>query len=273
MKDFLLEKPNLFLVSKRDYFVLIAAIVVSLYFLFNNDKPQVDAIRGFLVDRLAWLQTKFSQARHLLVLNQENADLRRRATQMMLENSQLREALLENYRLRQMLGYRERAPLHFRASRVIGKVRDKTPVAVTIDVGKEDGMKSNMAVVAPEGLVGKLYRVHQHTSIVQLMLDRNFSASARVQRSRVLGIISWTELYGLELTSVPRHSDVKIGDVVVTSDSSALFPPGIRIGVVSKTADERATLFMRIRLEPAVDFSKLEEVFVITPAETGFSNR
>jgi rod shape-determining protein MreC len=263
----LLERPlrasaNLFFVSKREYFTLIAAIVVSLYCLFNNDKPQIEAVRAFLLDRFALLQTKTGWVRNLFELNRENEALRWRATQMMLENIQLREALLENHRLRQMLELRERLPLHFRASRVIAKERDRTPVAVTIDVGEEDGIRPNMAVVTPEGLVGKIYKANRHTSIVQLMLDRNFSASARVQRSRVLGIVTWTESRGLELTAVPGHSDVKIGDAVVVSDSSALFPPGLRIGVVTETAEEKTTLFMRIRLEPDVDFSRLEEVFV-----------
>jgi rod shape-determining protein MreC len=123
-----------------------------------------------------------------------------------------------------------------------------------------------MPVVTPEGLVGKLYKVFPRMSIVQLMLDRNFSVSGRVQRSRGLGIVTWTELSGLELIAVPRNSDVQVGDVVVTSDSSALYPPGIRIGLVSHTTEE-ASLFKSIHLQPDVDFSQLEEVFVILSAK------
>jgi rod shape-determining protein MreC len=263
MKDFLLERPNLFFISKREYFTLIAAIIVSLFCLFNNDKQQIDAIRAFLIDRFAVLQEKVSWARNLMELNRDNAELRWRATQMMLENSQLRESLLENYRLRQMLEYRGRSPWQLRASRVIAKELNMTPAAVVIDVGRADGMRPNMPVVTPEGLVGKLYKVNQHTSIVQLMLDQNFSVSARIQRNRVFGIVVWTASSGLELTAVPRNSDVKIGDTVVTSDSSALFPPGIRIGLVLHADEEQTTLFKRIRLDPSVTFSRLEEVFVI----------
>jgi rod shape-determining protein MreC len=264
MKESLLERPQLFFVTRREYFTLIAAIVGSLFFLFNNDKPQIDAVRAFFIDRFAVLQEKMNWPRRLIASTRENSKLRRYATELMLENSQLREAVLENFRLRQMLDYRARVPFQFRASRVIAKDRDKTPLSVEIDVGKEDGMRPNMAVVAPEGLVGKLYKVGRHTSTLQLMVDRNFSVSARVQRSRVLGIVTWSELRGLELTAVPRHSDVRVGDVVVTSDYSALFPTGIRIGVVTRVAEEETTLFMRVSLMPDVDFSRLEDVFVIT---------
>lgn len=267
MKESLLERPNLFIVSKREYFTLIAAVVVSLYCLFNNDKPQIDAIRAFFLERYATVQAKFSWVRQLVALQEENVALRRRATHMMLENSQLREALLENHRLRQMLNYRERTPWHFRAGRVVTKERDETPVSVTIDIGEDDGLRPNMPVVTPEGLAGKIYKVFPHTSIVQLLLDRNFNASARVQRSRILGIVNWNERFGLRLTAVPRNSDVEIGDVVVTSDSSALFPPGLRIGLVKHTLEDKRSLFKTIDLEPAVDFSRLEEVFVITSPE------
>jgi rod shape-determining protein MreC len=272
MKEFLLERPNLFFISKRDYFAIIAAIVVSLSVLFNNDKPQIDAMRAFLIDRFALLQMKISQTRNLMEINRQNEALRWRATHLMLENCQLREAVLENQRLRQMLDYRERMPLDFRAARVIAKEPDKTPAALTIDIGKQGGMLPNMAVVTPEGLVGKIYKVTPHTSIVQLMLDRNFSVSARVQRSRVLGIGTWSEKFGLQLSAVPRHSDVEVGDAVVVSDSSALFPPGIRIGRVIEADDEKNTFFMRIRLAPEVDFSRLEEVFVITSPTTTASD-
>lgn len=260
----LLERPNLLFVSIREYFTLIVAILVSLYALFNNDRPQIDAIRAFFLGSYAGLQKQFSAVRRFVDLQRDNSALRRRATQMMLENSRMREALLENYRLRQMLEYREREPWNFRAARVITKESDQTPVSVTIDAGSKLGIQPNMPVVTPEGLAGKIYKVFPQASIVQLMLDRNFNVSARIQGNRVYGIVSWTEQRGLELTSVPRTSVVKLRDAVVSSDSSALFPPGLRIGLVKEISQENNSLFKTIILQPDVDFSRLEEVFVIT---------
>jgi rod shape-determining protein MreC len=260
----LLERPNLFFVSKREYFTLIAAVLVSLYVLFNNDQPQIDAMRALFLGSYAGLQKQFSSVRRFVDLQRENTALRRRATQMMLENSQLREALLENYRLRQMLDYRQRATWTQRAARVITKESDQTPVSVTIDLGEKDGIRPNMPVVTPEGLAGKIYKVLPKTSIVQLMLDRNFNVSARIQGNRVYGIVNWNERNGLELTFVPLTANVQSRDAVVTSDSSALFPPGLRIGLVKLISEDKTSLFKTIILDPEVDFSRLEEVFVIT---------
>jgi rod shape-determining protein MreC len=265
----LLERPNLFFVSKREYFTLIAAILVSLYVLFNNDKPQIDTLRAFFLGSYAGLQKQFSWVRRFAELQRGNAALRQRATQMMLENSRMREAVLENYRLRQMLDYRGRESWSFKAGRMISKERDQTPVSVTIDLGSKDGMRLNMPVVTPEGLVGKIFKVFPQTSLVQLLLDRNFNVSARIQGNRVYGIVGWDERNGLELTSVPRTSTVKLGDAVVTSDSSALFPPGLRIGLVREISEDEKSLFKTILLKPDVDFSRLEEVFVITKPDAG----
>jgi len=260
----LLERPNLFFVSKREYFTLIAAILVSLYVLFNNDKSQIDAVRTFFLGAYAGLQKKFSWARQFAEWQRDNTALRRRATQMMLENSQLREALLENYRLRQMLDYRERAPWSFAAGRIITKERDQTPVSVTIDLGRAEGLRPYMPVVTPDGLAGKLFKVFERRSIVQLLVDRNFSVSARIQGTRVYGIVNWTEENGLEFTSVPLTAVVNMGETVVTSDSSALFPEGLRIGLVEKVSEDKTSLFKTIVLKPAVEFYRLEEVFVLT---------
>ncbi len=259
----MLERPNAFLVSSREYFVLFAAIVASLAILFNNDAPQLDAMRSFAVDRYAAFHVLADWKTWRDYTPEEVRALRQRTTQLLLENSQLRESYLENIRLRRMLEYRERMPLDFRAARVLFKESNSTPNTVVINLGAAENVKANMAVITPEGLAGKVIKVNRHTSHVQLLLDRDFSVSARIQRSRVLGIVTWTGAQDLELTGVARHADVTPGDVVVTSDSSALFPPGLRIGIVQEPSVEPSGMFKRIPLTPAVNFTRLEEVFVL----------
>lgn len=260
----MLERPTSLLVSSREYFVLFAAIAAALAILFNNDAPQLDAIRGFAVDRYAALHALADWKTWRDYTPEEVSALRRRATQLMLENSGLREAYFENVRLRRLLEYRERMPLELHSARVLFKESNSTPNTVVINRGKSAGVLANMPVVTPEGLAGKIVKVNEHTSHVQLLVDRDFSVSARIQRSRVLGIVTWLDVQQLELTGVARHADVVTGDVVVTSDSSALFPPGLRIGVVQEPTVEATGMFKRIPVKPAVDFSRLEEVFVLT---------
>jgi len=254
------------LVSSREYFVLFAAIVAALAILFNNDAPQLDAIRSFAVDRYAAFHVLADWKTWRDYTPQEVSALRQRATQLMLENSQLREAYFENVRLRRLLEYEQRAQLDLRPARVLFKESTSTPNTVVIDLGKAAGVQVNMPVITPEGLAGKVLKVNERTSHVQLLLDRDFSVSARIQRSRVLGIVTWMSSQDFEMTGVARHADVVAGDVVVTSDSSALFPPGIRIGLVLEPAIEQSGMFKKIPLTPAVNFARLEEVFVLMTA-------
>jgi len=86
--------------------------------------------------------------------------------------------------------------------------------------------------------------------------------SARIQRSRVNGIVRWTGGSELQFAHVPKTLDVVEGDVVITSEFSSLFPSGIRIGIVTSTRQLPGELFQAITVHPSVDFDRLEEVFV-----------
>ena len=124
-----------------------------------------------------------------------------------------------------------------------------------------------MAVVTAQGLAGKVLQVGNNHSTAELLLDRNFRVSALVQRSRVSGIVKWIEGESVVLSQVPKRSDVKIEDQVITSGLSLIFPGGLKIGKVTSVEEEEKGMFMTITLKPAVDFTKLEEVFVIRNQE------
>ncbi|MCG8608528.1 rod shape-determining protein MreC, partial [bacterium] len=87
--------------------------------------------------------------------------------------------------------------------------------------------------------------------------------SAKIQRSRVTGIITWSEGNQVVLAEVPKRSDVKVGDSVISSGFSTIFPEGLEIGRVSEIDEDTDGMFMRILVQPAVDFASLEEVFII----------
>jgi rod shape-determining protein MreC len=272
LRETLLDKPNEFIVSRREYFTLIIAIVVSLIFIFNSNQPQIDAVRSWFINKFALVQTKLSWYRSLTTVEQEAASLRVRATELMLENSALREALLENHRLRRLLAFKERSPYPVVSARVIAKLENAANRVVEIDAGSSKGVKRNMAMVTPAGLAGRILETRAQTSTVQLLNNHNFKASARVQRSREFGIVEYQEQEGLVLTSVAKNSDIKPGDVVVTSEMSSIFPEGIRIGIVKEIKVDNASLFLDVSLEPDVNLSQLEEVFVVVAAPADSTN-
>jgi rod shape-determining protein MreC len=119
-----------------------------------------------------------------------------------------------------------------------------------------------MPVVSDGGLVGIVTAVTKHYSVVNILMNTDFRASAKIQRSRVDGIIAW-DGKTLNLKNVPKTRDVKIGDVVITSEYSNTYPPNIRIGLVSNVQEQGNLLFKSITVAPGIDFIKLEEVFVI----------
>jgi rod shape-determining protein MreC len=115
-------------------------------------------------------------------------------------------------------------------------------------------------------LVGRIIATSGHYSIGQLMLNKDFRASAKIQRSRIDGIIAWDGGETLQLKNIAKTQDVRVGDVVTTSDYSNIFPPGIRIGLVLRVTDHPGDLFKDVEIAPSVSFATLEQAFVVTAA-------
>jgi rod shape-determining protein MreC len=150
-----------------------------------------------------------------------------------------------------------------RISNVVGKNLQLLRNTITLDVGQQEGVRPNMPVVTGSGLVGKITAASSRYAIAQILLNKDLRVSAKVQRSRVDGIVRWEGGARLLLTNVAKTLDVLPGDVVVTSDYSSIYPPGIRIGVVTETHPIEGSLFQSIEVAPDVDFTRLEEVFVL----------
>jgi rod shape-determining protein MreC len=121
-----------------------------------------------------------------------------------------------------------------------------------------------MPVVTENGLAGKVVATSGGYAVAQILYNREMRISARDQRSRVDGIIRWDGGEMLTFADVAKTLDVQAGDVVITSEYSSLFPPGIRIGVVASARASEGSLFQAIAVKPSVDFARMEEVFVVT---------
>lgn len=253
---------NLLLLFK-EYLILSALVVVSLIFLSLNDNAQIKRIRTFSAVILGTAQQGLSFIPSYFRLKTENELLRRVNIELADEASQLREAKLENLRLRQMLELKERTPFTFVAASVVSKNLALLRNSLTLDVGEADGVRSSMPVVNDAGLVGVVISASAHYSVVNILLNTDFRASAKVQRSRVDGILAW-DGRELMLKNIAKTLDVKVGDVVNTSDYSSTYPAGIRIGLVKNVTEEPGSLFKTVTIEPSVDFVRLEEVFIIT---------
>ena len=247
----------------RDYIFLFVLVAFSFVMIMNNNRPQVNWMRANVLGWIGTWQGWMSSIYQYRALKAENEILRDRLALFSYENGLLKEAYLENDRLRKMLDFRQQSEFKLATVSIIRRSYQGFSHALHINVGSQNGVKTNMPVVASEGLVGKIVIVSRNSSVVQVYDDVNFRVSTIVQRSRVTGILSPGENQTLQLEYVPIHADVKEGDVIVTSGYSEFYPKGIEIGTISKIESEVAGLFRIIYVTPSVDLLKLEDAFVI----------
>jgi rod shape-determining protein MreC len=212
------------------------------------------------------VQEELSFIPTFLGLRVENELLHHINVELADETQRLREAKLENLHLRQMLGLKVQLPYKLIAAHVINKNLTLLRNTITVNVGSNDSVQLYMPVVNDGGLIGIVTTVTKHYSIINILLNTDFRASGKVQRSRVDGIVLW-DGKTLALKNVPKMRDVKAGDVVTTSEYSNTFPSDIRIGLVSDVHEQPGSLFKSITIEPGVDFVKLETVFVMAFAQ------
>jgi rod shape-determining protein MreC len=190
---------------------------------------------------------------------------------------QQQRALADRARgLEQLLKLRENLELETVAARVIAGAAEQNFRTLTIDKGSEDGVRADMAVIAPAGVVGRVIIPTARAAKVQLLIDGNAGAGALIERSRAqavaVGIGDRFLRLGddrvrlqddrLRLQYVPDSSDIVEGDTVVTSGIEGIFPKGFLIGQVDDV-EKAGAGYKQIMVRPAVDFTRLEEVLVI----------
>lgn len=197
-------------------------------------------------------------------LKSENEELRRKLGEMSFQNSRMKEAYLENDRLRSLLDFKDRSGFNLIPAKIVVQNHDGFSHAFLLDVGSDDGVSTGMPVLAGEGLVGRTVSISKHNSVVQVLDDINYRVGAMIQRSRVTGVAQNVDADRIILNYVPLTADVKLGDVVITSGNSDLYPKGIEIGLVSEVDSPPTALFKSIIISPFVDLQKLEEAFVLT---------
>ncbi|RMF63262.1 MAG: rod shape-determining protein MreC [Calditrichaeota bacterium] len=255
-------------ISRKENLTLVTALLLSVALLISNENPPLRVLRVWSLEGFGLILERVSFLTQWKALRQENQLLRVKSAELLVENSALREAAAENLRLRQLLGLKYAVTWDLVAAKVIGREARGAVNSIILAVGKRDSVDKNMVVVTADGLVGKLISVAQNYSTCQLMTDRNFRISAMVQRSRATGIVRWWSGSQLQMVDVVKRADVKAGDLVVTSGVSPIFPGGLPLGHVSEVDRESQDMFTRVLVAPAVDFSLLEEVFVIRKRST-----
>lgn len=212
----------------------------------------VDAARGLWAEYVA-----------LLDVRERNERLRGRVAELEEANLQYREALVASGHLQQIAAMRDEFEIPMLPSEVVGL--DVMPWfrSVLVDRGGAHGVRAGNPVITAEGVVGLVTATSRHAAKTMLLLDRQSAIDGIVQRSRARGIVRGQGTDRLAFEFVVRGGDVKLGDVVITSGLGAVYPKGLRIGEVVELLDPEGGLLQTATLRPAVDFGRLEQVFVM----------
>lgn len=246
----------------KSYFILVLFLLVSIVLIFSNDNTNIRYLRSVAVGSVAIMQETFSLFPNFFAIKRENEILREQNIKLSHEVNQLRDARLENIRLKQIIAIKETSITNFITAKVIGRNTSLLRNTLTLNCGKNSGVVVGNPVVTGEGLVGRIIFVTDKYSVVQTLNNVDFKAGIRLLRARDEGVFTWDGKVH-ELTNVVKTSDVKIGDAVITSEFSDAFPNNIKVGVVANVQDVGGKLFKKIEVKPFVNFSTLEEVFVI----------
>ncbi len=251
-----------YLGNLKEYIIFSALVVISLILVFQNDNMQIRFVRVIAVNVIGTVQNGFSFIPNIFELQRENKTLRETNIDLSKELSLLKEAKLENLRLNSMLEFKQRTNYRVVTGKIIGKTLIQTRNNITINIGENDSVKVGMPVITDKGLVGKIVAVSGNYSIAQILLNKDLKISTKDQRSRVDGIIAWDGEGKIRMKNVSKSADVKIGDILITSEYSNTFPAGIPIGYVT-TDNTLDNLFKNIEVECFVNFETVEEVFVL----------
>ena len=211
----------------------------------------IDGVRGLWSGYVALQQVQ-----------QENTALRQELQTLQVTLQQERAEAQRTDNLRQLLELRQRAQLDTVAAEVIAGAASVDFRTVTIDKGTSDQLATDMAVISPAGVVGRVILPSRRASKVQLLIDLNAAAGALIERTRVQGVVVGIGDGLLRMQYVPGTADVKTGDLVVTSGIDGIYPKGFVIGTIDH-ADRGAGAYHEIVIRPAVDFSRLEEVLIV----------
>jgi len=195
-------------------------------------------------------------------IRHENEDLKQRVAQLEIRLQQERAEAQQTRTLQQLLSLRQETAPPTTAANVIGASADAYFRTISIDKGTADGLRQDMAVIAPAGVVGRIILPSRRASKVQLLIDRNAAAGALIERTRVQGVVMGVGDGTLKMQYVPGTADVKPGDLVVTSGIDGIYPKGFVIGTIEHV-DRGLGAFHEIAVRPAVEFARLEEVLVV----------
>src|SRR3974390_1381259 len=217
---------------------------------------------------ISWLWNNYIDLRHA---RQENAELQKTVDRLRLEQAALLEDAKQGQRLQALLNFQQKYIYKTVAAQAIGTSGTDQSRVFTIDKGKDAGLEHDMAVITPDGIVGKVRDVFGHSAQVLAINDQSSGAGVILESTRIRGILRGNANGQPQIVDIIADQRIQPGEKVLTAGGDQIFPRGLPVGVVEKVVrDPERDAFINVIIKPAAHLDRLDEVLVITSSEPRF---
>ena len=253
----------LILLKRKDIFTLVLSVILSLLMLSNGEADNVRLLRSKANRFFTILYSPITWIRSLALIEEEAALLREKNLQLAFQIESMRYLLEDNNKLEKLLDFQQESKMTILPARVTNMSASPYVSSLSIDIGLESGVEENDPVITPKGIIGKTTIVGDNATIVQLINDVNFRLSVRIKPSGSTGILRWLDGDLYLIKEVQKNANVNIGNKVVTSGFSDIFPNDLPVGEVMNITDERGRFQKSVVVKINENIGSIINLFVI----------
>jgi rod shape-determining protein MreC len=259
-----MERLFYFIYQYRAFFTFLILETVAVWLIIENNRYQGVLYFNSSNQVAAYVLTTSRSVRDYFGLDRTNRQLAE-------ENALLRTQLEQRNQSLYSLDVREDHDpavvnrYHFVGARVVNNSTHQFKNFITLDKGRRDGVEPGMAVINASGVVGKVKSVSEHFSLVMSLLNIDAMVSAKLKGKETFGTARWdgTDPTRVQLLYIPRHAVPEVGDSVLTTGYSAIYPEGLMIGIVSHVSLQEDGQFYDVNVALSQDFSRLSYVQIV----------
>jgi rod shape-determining protein MreC len=255
----------------KEYLILVLLLVISFFSLSLNQNPSIKKVRAIAFGSFATSTSILSDIFSIAKVKSENERLREVNAELMLQINKLREYGVVNENLKKLIGITDTIKYPLIPALTVSKSFTIAQGTITLNAGSEKGVKPGMPVINEKGLVGIIYATSNDFSIARTLKNFELKLVVKNERSRVDGILKWNG-EDLVIVNVPKTYDIEPGDRILCSELSSIVSLPIPIGIVIGLQNVQTGIFNSVKIKPYVDFSKIENVFVISVIESKQKN-
>ncbi|MBU3153530.1 rod shape-determining protein MreC [Clostridium estertheticum] len=245
----------------------------KMSFVENGVGVTINSVQGVFFSGFFKIKNSFRFITNISNVKTENEELRKTNSELQSKVIEYSALIKKNERVSKIFKFSDKnAQYNYVGADINGLVANSFSDGFSINKGETSGIKKGMVAITGDGLVGQVKSVGDNWSIVQCLSNENIAVAGLVDSTRDNGIVKgYTDANNKSLAQIQRlslESKIKKGDDIVTSGLGGSYPSGIRIGSVLSVHEDKGAVMKGAIIKPYVDFSKIEEVFIVVPTDT-----